>query len=63
MTGPAEAWGDVGRALCDVPDTELAALAATLHSLGETEPGRAGNVLHAFAGMVETEWQWRSRER
>ncbi len=59
MRIPADAWGDVGNALYDVPDTELAALAATLHDLATASPGRAADVLHAFAGMVETERQWR----
>jgi hypothetical protein len=53
------AWGDVGTALYDVPDTELTALAAQLRDLAAAEPGRAANVFTAFAAMVETERQWR----
>jgi hypothetical protein len=59
MRIPADAWGEVGNALYEVPDTELAALAATLHDLAMASPGRAADVLHGFADMVETERQWR----
>jgi|RhiMetdeSRZDD1v2_1073273.scaffolds.fasta_scaffold4464369_1 hypothetical protein len=56
MRIPADAWGgDVSNALYDVPDTELAALAATLHDLAMASPGRVADVLHGFAPMVETE--------
>jgi len=37
------AWGEVGSALWDVPDTELAALAARLRDLAAAEPGRNGS--------------------
>jgi hypothetical protein len=57
-----DAWGDVGHALYDVPEIELPALAARLHDLATADPGRAGDVLHAFAAMVETEQQWRQSE-
>lgn len=38
MRIPADAWDDVGNALYDVPDTELAALAATLYDLVMASP-------------------------
>jgi hypothetical protein len=59
---PGEAWGEVGRALYDVPDVELTALAAQLRELAAFDPGRAANVLLAFAAMVETERSWRERD-
>jgi hypothetical protein len=59
----ANAWGDVGRALFDVPDTELEGLAGDLRGLATARPGRAADVLHALAAMVETEQRWRRDER
>jgi hypothetical protein len=57
-----DAWGDVGHALFELPDTEVTALAARLRDLAASEPGRTGNVLTAFAAMVETEREWRHRD-
>jgi hypothetical protein len=56
------AWGDVGRALFDVPDTELASLAAGLRELAMARPGRTADVVAAFAALVETERRWREEQ-
>ena len=56
------AWGDVGRALFDVPDTELPELEQKLHGLAASEPGRAAEVFTAFAGMVRQERTMRDAE-
>jgi hypothetical protein len=55
------AWGDLGRALYDVPDIELAALGDRLRAAAAAEPGRLAAVLLAVAGMVETEREMRQR--
>jgi hypothetical protein len=62
MRIPADAWGEVGNALYEVPGVELTVLAARLRGLAAADPGRAANVLDAFAQIVETERDWRSRE-
>jgi hypothetical protein len=62
MTGPAEAWGELGRALYDMPGTELPELASQLDSLAHSAPGRAGVALHAFAGLVRAEQRHREQE-
>ena len=61
MLDPVLPWGNVGAALYDVPDTELPALASKLRDLAAAEPGRAAQVLAAFAAMVDTERDWRRR--
>jgi hypothetical protein len=56
------AWGDVGAALFDVPDTELPAIEDALHSLAHDQPGRSAQVFTALAGMVRTEREMREDE-
>jgi hypothetical protein len=56
---PADTAADLGDALFDLPDTELAALAATLRDLAIAEVGRTARVLDGFAAMAEAELQWR----
>ena len=58
----SNAWGDVGRALYEVPDTELRELEDRLRSLAHTEPGRTAQVFTAFAGMVRQERTMRENE-
>lgn len=55
------AWGDVGNALYDVPDTELVAAGGQLRELARANPGRTGVLLAAFAAMIDTELEWRRR--
>jgi hypothetical protein len=56
------AWGDVGATLYDVPDAELPAIEDALHGLAHADPGRAGQVFTALAGMVRTEREMREDE-
>jgi hypothetical protein len=58
----AATWNDLGAALWDVPDTELAELVAKLTSDAAASPGRAGAVLLGFAGVAEAERGRRERE-
>jgi hypothetical protein len=62
VTFLSKAWGDVGSALYDVPDTELRELEATLRSLAISEPGRTAQVFTAFADMVRAERSMRETE-
>jgi hypothetical protein len=61
MTVINTAWGEVGSALWEVPDTELAALETRLLALADEEPGRIGDAFRAFASMVTTERGTRGR--
>jgi hypothetical protein len=58
----AAVWNDLGRALFDVPDTELAELVAKLTSDAAASPSRSGAVLLGFAGVAEAERRSRERE-